>query len=402
MGPLHILHPGGRRRATFKAWVAVITCRTTKALSLVLLGGYDTDSLLVGLSSHAAVYGSPELILTDRGSQLQAAADGSPNWDTVQHQTAPRGTAWKFVPPGTPWRNGLSERMVQMVKRSLLRELSGGRLLDTLQAQSLLHRIAEIINSRPLTARSFAVDDFAAICPRDLLLGSSPADRLSHRAVGGVLEGDLEDLPQRVREVEMRVDAWWKRFSQDVFPLLVPRSTWRQEQPELLPGSLVLVRYEAKFGKDRFRMGRVVDTRRDADGLVRTAWVGMRALRRAVREPADVCRAGLQMVELPVQRLILILPPDEQPAELLEGLALFPPMPGTRGQPAQAARPMVQQQDPEEQIVDLPATGVLGGEQPAQAIRPVVPQPGVQVQQPDPEEEIVDLPRPPQGSQGKG
>ena len=141
MGPLHILHPGGRRRATFKAWVAVITCRTTKALSLVLLGGYDTDSLLVGLSAHAAVYGSPELILTDRGTQLQAAADVSPNWDTLQHQTAPRGTAWKFVPPGTPWRNGLSERMVQMVKKSLVRELSGGRLLDTLQTQSLLQMV---------------------------------------------------------------------------------------------------------------------------------------------------------------------------------------------------------------------------------------------------------------------
>ena len=109
MGPLNILHPGGRRRATYKAWVAVFTCRTTKAISLVLLGGYDTDSFLVGLSSHAAIYGSPRLILTDRGTQLQAAAEVSPNWDTVQHQMAPTGTAWKFVPPGTPWRNGLSE-----------------------------------------------------------------------------------------------------------------------------------------------------------------------------------------------------------------------------------------------------------------------------------------------------
>merc|ERR1712101_42076 len=114
---------------------------------------------------------------------LAKAAETSPNWDTVQHQTAPTGTAWKFVPPGTPWRNGRSERMVQMVKRSLLRELSGGRLLDTLQAQSLLHRVAEVINCRPLTARSFSVDDFAAISPRDLLLGSSPTDRLSQRAV---------------------------------------------------------------------------------------------------------------------------------------------------------------------------------------------------------------------------
>ena len=305
-----------------------------------------------------------------------------------------------------------------MVKRSLLRELSGGRLLDTLQAQSLLHRVAEVINCRPLTARSFSVDDFAAISPRDLLLGSSPADTLSRRG-GDVLEDGQEgDLPQRIAEVEKRVDAWWTHFSQDVFPLLVPRSAWRQQQPELLPGSIVMVRYEAKFGKDRYRLGRVVETRKDTDGLVRTAWVGMRSLRRAVREPADVCRAGLQMVELPVQRLILILPPEEQPAELLQGLALFPPMPGRRGvqgeHPVQAARPvvpqpgvLVQQPDEGEEIVDLPRPqraprrGVQGG-QPVQQARPVVPQPGVMVQQQDGGEEIVDLPRPQRTPRARG
>merc|ERR1711867_266848 len=122
--------------------------------------------------------------------------------------------------------------------------------------------------------------------------------------------------------------AWWRRFSLDVFPLLVPRSAWKQVHPELRPGAIVLVRYEVKFGKDRYRLARVIDTRRDGNGLVRTAWVGMRCLRRAVREPADVCRAGLTMLELPVQRLVLLLPPEEQPEEILQGLQDFPPMPG--------------------------------------------------------------------------
>ena len=250
-----------------------------------------------------------------------------------------------------------------MVKRTLVRELTKGRLLDTLQAQSLLHRIAEIINSRPLTARSFAIDDFSAICPRDLLLGATPEDRLTQGVRYAEVQGGEQELPKRIAEVEARVDAWWARFSQDVFPLLVPRSTWRQEEPELRAGSIVLVRYEAKFGKDRFRLGRVIDTRRDADGLVRTAWVGLRSLWRAVREPDDVCKAGLTMMELPIQRLVLILPPEEQPAELLQGLADFPPMPrggvlrGLEEQRDARGRqvPLVVQQDPPaEEIMDLP------------------------------------------------
>ena len=137
-----------------------------------------------------------------------------------------------------------------------------------------------------------------------------------------------------------------------------------------------MVRYEVKFGKDQYRLARVVDTRRDGDGLVRTAWVGMRCLRRAVREPADVCRAGLTMVELPVQRLVLLLPPEEQPEELLEGLAAFPPMP--RGRIVE--RPL-EQQDAE---AESP---------PASPVRAVAPPP-VAVQQPEAEAEILDIPRP--------
>merc|ERR1711867_183806 len=95
---------------------------------------------------------------------------------------------------------------------------------------------------------------------RDLLLGSSPVDQLARRAEEEVEEPQDAELPQRIAEVEARVDAWWNRFSQDIFPLLVPRSTWKQVHPELLPGAIVLVRYEVKFGKDRYRLARVVDT----------------------------------------------------------------------------------------------------------------------------------------------
>ena len=78
--------------------------------------------------------------------------------------------------------------------------------------------------------------------------------------------------------MEERVRLWWQIFSHDAFPLLVPLRRWRQAGMELDLGAIVLVRYEAKFSRDRFRLGRVLGLEKSRDGLVRTALVGLRNL----------------------------------------------------------------------------------------------------------------------------
>ena len=130
-----------------------------------------------------------------------------------------------------------------------------------------------------------------------------------------------------------------------------------------------MVRYKQKYGKDRYRLARVFEVRKDEDGLVRTAWVGVRALKRAIREPGDVCRAGLTPMELPVQRLVLVLPAAEQAPEILQGLGGFPPMPRNPGRVPQL---LVQ---------------VEGGQQPLQPVEPL----RVRVEEPA-QGEILDLP----------
>merc|ERR1711867_185759 len=174
MGPFLVKGLGGFSRRTFKVWAAVMVCLATKAVSVWAMKDYSTDAFLLALQSHMAIYGSPSLVVTDRGTQIQAAAHQSPNWDQVQHQTAPGGTAWRFVPPATPWRNGLSERIIGLLKRTLVRQVNSGELLDFVQLEVLLHKAASILNSRPLSARSFTDTDFMAITPRDLLLGAAP------------------------------------------------------------------------------------------------------------------------------------------------------------------------------------------------------------------------------------
>ena len=102
-----------------------------------------------------------------------------------------------------------------------------------------------------------------------------------------------------------------------------------------------------------------------------------------MREPDDVCKAGLTMTELPVQRLVMILPPDEQPPELMQGLAGFPPMP--RGGPRGA--PQGLEAAPQEE---------------RQAPRPALEPAVVVVEQPQPQAEMVDLPMPQRAPRPRG
>ena len=113
---------------------------------------------------------------------------------------------------------------------------------------------------------------------------------------------------------------WWELYAQEVFPLLVPFRRWAKVQEELDLGAIVLVYYASKLAGAKYRMGRVVELLPGVDGLVRSVRVALRNLRKGAREHVGECRAGTTTLVLPVQRLVLLLPGREQPAEIIEKL----------------------------------------------------------------------------------
>ena len=362
LGPLNALEMAGRSRQVVKVWGALYVCLATKAVACWVMKGYSTEAFQLAHDAHVAVYGTPSSITTDRGSQLVAAGKVQLDWDRLQCRTAPQGTIWRFVPPGSPWRNGNAERMIQILKRTLARQVDVGRLLDALQIQTFFHRACAIANQRPLSARSFGVSDFLAVTPRDLLLGAAPS--LPHQEDWQVgLEGELEEhLAPRVAMVESKVREWWQVYSQDVFPLLVEYRGWRRPGAGVDFGAIVLVQYRQRFAKDRWRLGRVLRLMPSRDGLVRSVEVGLRDLRKGARELLNECKAGLSSVVLPVQRLAVVLPGSQQPPEILAELRSKLERQPDNGaqevarQPTQAGRPLVVQQGEEaDEMLDLNA-----------------------------------------------
>ena len=127
-------------------------------------------------------------------------------------------------------------------------------------------------------------------------------------------EEDLtpERLAKRTRAVQEKVELWWERFQKDVFPLLVPRRKWMDARRNLQVGDIVLLSYAAKFSRDKFRLARVMRLLPDSCGNMRTVVIGLRNRARGSREASEACLAGLTEMTVAVQRLVLILPRDEQ------------------------------------------------------------------------------------------
>ena len=106
-------------------------------------------------------------------------------------------------------------------------------------------------------------------------------------------------------------EKWWNKWIDVAFPLLAPRKKWNQEHRSVQEGDVVLLRYDSKVSKARYRLARVVQAHPDKCGVVRTVTIKLRP--RHIREKVLPYKAK-QMTEFPVgvQRLVVIVPVEEQ------------------------------------------------------------------------------------------
>ena len=73
---------------------------------------------------------------------------------------------------------------------------------------------------------------------------------------------------------------------------------------------VVLIRYSSKSSPGTYRLGRVTSVELDSDNLVRTCTVAYRLITSSNSDTLDGITR--KEIRLPVQRLVLILPVEEQ------------------------------------------------------------------------------------------
>ena len=172
------------KRTTMKCWALVIVDLVSKAVKILTMAGYSTKDFLLSLSDFTSNYGWPRLIHSDKGSQLVAASkELDLDWNQITEKSLIKETTWKFCPAGGQFRYGATEAVVKKMKYSIAHLLPTlPRKLNYAEFQNVLNRVANTINSRPISAyrsgrHGDSEDYIVPLTPNQLLTGR-PASTL--------------------------------------------------------------------------------------------------------------------------------------------------------------------------------------------------------------------------------
>jgi len=125
LGPLEVTI--GRRRE--KRWGVVFTCLVTRGIHLELVPSLETDQMIMTLMRFINRRGRPAHLHSDNGMNFQGADAelkmclAGLNQRKIEGAMTNLGITWHFIPPSAPHFGGAWERMVGLVKKTLMRLL---------------------------------------------------------------------------------------------------------------------------------------------------------------------------------------------------------------------------------------------------------------------------------------
>ena len=265
-GPL--LYKSGNKE-TSKAYVALFTCASTRAVHLRLCKDLTTEEFKRGLKEFVARRGSPTTIVSDNAKTFQATKKWLAtlrNDDDFFNYLARKEIDWRFNMSRAPWFGGFFERLIGMMKSALSKSI-GRALLKFEELEEVLLDVETFLNNRPLRYLGEEFDQ-PVITP-NLLLRGQPAQFLEENTddIGDGREG----MTRRLRYLKSCRQNVRKRWLNEYLCALQERfnsGSAVTERAVLRKGLLVLLKDSTKH-RANWRVGRIVDPIIGEDGVTR-------------------------------------------------------------------------------------------------------------------------------------
>jgi len=275
-GPFVLKPMFGRKNVSFKVYIAIFVCFSTKALHLEVVNDLSAIAFLNCLKRFIGRRGKPKAIYSDCGTNFTGARRKlhevdiflrkRENAKSIIDFCSTETIHWSFNPPAAPHFGGLWEAAVKRVKYHLKRVMGNSRF-NWVEFETLIIQIESILNSRPLTPSSNDPDDLTALTPGHFIIG---------RPLIALPSVDLNDIPlnkvTKLQLIDKTLQLFWKRWSKEYLNRLQDRPKWRAPKSNLKINDLVIIKDENTSPLHWCR-GRVLQVCPSSDGIVRSALV---------------------------------------------------------------------------------------------------------------------------------
>lgn len=293
-GPFTLKSSRGRGTRTFKGYICLFVCFTTRAIHLEAVTSLSTDAFIGTFRRFVSRRGKPSQVYSDNGKNFQGAQSElerlghflNNNQEKIENLIGNEGVRWSFIPAYSPHFGGIWEAGVKTVKFHLKR-VASNVILSFEDFETLLCQIEAIVNSRPLTPMSSDPADLDVITPAHFLIG---------RRLTSLPDADVTDITEnrlsRFQRIQRIQQTFWARWGREYIAELQKRVKWKHTRNELQIGRFVIVR-EDGVPPMCWRMGRVVRLHAGADGICRVATVKT--------STGEIKRAFSKLCPLPVE-----------------------------------------------------------------------------------------------------
>ena len=273
-GPYKILRYRGRGAKTYKAYLCVFICMSTKAIHLELVTGYSSDDFLAAFRRFTSTRGPCSELYSDQGTTFVGADKAlkelymasSDYMQGLLGKLAEEGTKWSFNSPGSPHFGGLWESAVKSIKHHL-RRVIGNTTLTFEEFYTLLKQVEACLNSRPLVPLSDDPSDQNFLCPSFLLTQSNSYIVPEPNYLNTKIPPN-----QRYKMIQLLLQNWWKAWSCEYLQTLQERSKWTEKSKNINVGDIVLITDET-LPPSKWPIGRILQTFPGPDDLTRVVEV---------------------------------------------------------------------------------------------------------------------------------
>ena len=261
-GPVYLKDVYSKSKKVYKAYIAIFTCASSRAVHLELVPDLSTGTFLRCLKRFVSRRGVARLVISDNGKTFKGSS--------LKPFLSQHGIVWKFNVPRAPWWGGFFEQMVHSVKRCHKKTLGNARVTFE-EFQTVLVEVEGILNSRPLTYVYEELEE--PITPSSLCIGRrllSPIPKIQDSILGTT----ATELSKRQKHLDLVLKHFWNRWRREYLSELREHHLGKKtSQSRVIKKGDVVCVHEDNVPRHRWKLATVQELIHGRDNLVRAAVV---------------------------------------------------------------------------------------------------------------------------------